>query len=74
MLRLASRYNQHENTMKLSGQVTLTQDHLMVGGFGTLTDCIFRFAAALGQLDVDGAEFAMLCAICLMSGGTDIVC
>nr|6EU9_A Chain A, Retinoic acid receptor [Platynereis dumerilii]6EU9_B Chain B, Retinoic acid receptor [Platynereis dumerilii]6EU9_C Chain C, Retinoic acid receptor [Platynereis dumerilii]6EU9_D Chain D, Retinoic acid receptor [Platynereis dumerilii] len=68
ILRLASRYDDKEDTMSFSNGLTLTQQQLEVGGFGTLTPTIFKFARSLVELSVDTAEYAMLSLICLISG------
>ncbi len=69
MLRLGSRYNEEEDIIQFSNGVSLTRDQLEAGGFGSLTDTIFRFSRSLAQMDVDQTEFALLSAICLISGG-----
>ncbi len=69
MLRLGSRYNEEEDIIQFSNGVSLTREQLEAGGFGSLTDTIFRFSRSLAQMDVDQTEFALLSAICLISGG-----
>ena len=69
MLRLSSNYNEDEDKIQFSNGVGLTRDQIEAGGFGTLTDTIFRFSRSLAQMDVDDTEFSLLSAICLISGG-----
>ena len=52
-----------------SGGMNVTKEQLHSGGFGSLTDTIFRFARSLKQLEIDDTEYAALCSICLISGG-----
>ncbi|KAI0240713.1 Retinoic acid receptor alpha [Lamellibrachia satsuma] len=68
VLRLSSRYSCDDDTLTFSSGLTLTRHQFEVGGFGTLTDTIFQFAASLHQLDVDTTEYALLSAISLISG------
>ena len=67
------RYNANsdpdEETMTFSNGLTLTRKQLEVGGFGALTETIFRFARSLHQMELDNTEYALLSAICLASGG-----
>ena len=72
MLRLSSNYNEDEDKIQFSNGVGLTRDQIEAGGFGTLTDTIFRFSRSLAQMDVDDTEFSLLSAICLISGGNDV--
>lgn len=57
--------------MVFSGGLCLDKQRLQSGGFGTLTETIFSFAAALKSMDVDETEFAALSAVCLISGGNN---
>ena len=69
VLRLASRYNDEDETVTIANNLILNKHHLESGGFGPLTHSIFKFAKALHALEVDQTEYALLSAICLISGG-----
>ena len=69
---MSSNYNEDEDKIQFSNGVGLTRDQIEAGGFGTLTDTIFRFSRSLAQMDVDDTEFSLLSAICLISGGNDV--
>ncbi|ELU07684.1 hypothetical protein CAPTEDRAFT_168520 [Capitella teleta] len=68
VLRLGSRYHEDDETITFTNGLTLTRQQLEEGGFGTLTDTILRFAKSLQQMQVDTTEYALLSAICLLSG------
>ncbi|XP_033729024.1 retinoic acid receptor beta-like isoform X1 [Pecten maximus] len=68
ILRLCSRYNLDQDVMMFSGGLTLDRDQLQNGGFGSLTETIFKFASSLKMLEIDDMEFAVLSAVCLISG------
>lgn len=68
VLRLGSRYSELEDTITFANGLTLNRDQLEAGGFGALTDTIFRFTQSLHHMEVDQIEFALLSAICLVSG------
>nr|QAX24917.1 retinoic acid receptor [Acanthochitona crinita] len=68
ILRLCLRYTLEKDVMLFSNGLELTRNELQAGGFGSLTDTIFNFAASLKRMDVDESEFAILSAICLISG------
>lgn len=55
--------------IRFSSGLWLNRESLQQGGFGPLASTIFGFAQSLKALDTDEAEFAMLSAICLISGG-----
>lgn len=69
ILRLCLRYTLEKDVMMFSNGLELTRNELQAGGFGSLTDTIFNFAASLKRMDVDESEFSILSAICLVSGG-----
>ena len=69
VLRLGARFDEESETIKFSNGLSLSEKQLDVGGFGTLTKTIFKFAKSLAQMSVDETEFALLAAISLMSGG-----
>lgn len=71
ILRLCSRYDLDKDVMLFNGGLSLDREQLQKGGFGTLTDTIFRFASSLKVLNIDEMEYAVLSAICLISGGTN---
>ncbi|KAK3082684.1 hypothetical protein FSP39_002535, partial [Pinctada imbricata] len=68
ILRLCSRYDVDKDLMIFSDGLSLNRQQLHSGGFGTLTDTIFQFASSLKSMDVDEVEYAVLAAICLISG------
>ncbi|XP_064598195.1 LOW QUALITY PROTEIN: retinoic acid receptor gamma-like [Liolophura sinensis] len=68
ILRLCLRYTLEKDVMMFSNGLELTRNELQAGGFGSLTDTIFNFAASLKRMDVDESEFSILSAICLVSG------
>lgn len=68
ILRLCSRYDLDKDVMLFNGGLSLDREQLQKGGFGTLTDTIFRFASSLKVLNIDEMEYAVLSAICLISG------
>jgi len=68
VLRLASRYEDKRECIHFSNNVTLNRRQLEGGGFGALTDTIFKFSKSLLEIDIDKTEFALLAAICLLSG------
>ena len=68
-MRYDANSDAEEETMTFSTGLTLTRNQLEVGGFGALTDSIFRFARSLHQMELDDTEYALLSAICLASGG-----
>lgn len=55
--------------MQFSNGLWVNKEQLQQGGFGTLTSTIFNFAQSLKGMDSDETEFALLSAICLISGG-----
>ena len=55
--------------MVFSGGMNVTKEQLQSGGFGSLTDTIFKFARSLKSMEIDDMEYAALCCICLISGG-----
>ena len=69
VLRLGVRYRMDSDRIQFSNGLALTEKQLEVGGFGSLTQTIFKFSKSLAQMDVDETEFALLSAISLMSGG-----
>lgn len=73
ILRLCSRYDLDKDVMLFNGGLSLDREQLQKGGFGTLTDTIFRFASSLKVLNIDEMEYAVLSAICLISGGTNLL-
>ncbi|XP_046555477.1 retinoic acid receptor alpha-A-like isoform X2 [Haliotis rubra] len=68
ILRLSARYDADLDSMVFMNGVTLNKDQLQQGGFGNLTGTIFSFAASLKAMSTDETEFAILSAICLISG------
>ncbi|XP_046377647.1 retinoic acid receptor RXR-alpha-A-like isoform X1 [Haliotis rufescens] len=68
ILRLSARYDAALDSMVFMNGVTLNKDQLQQGGFGNLTGTIFSFAASLKAMSTDETEFAILSAICLISG------
>lgn len=68
-MRLSARYDADLDSMVFMNGVTLNKDQLQQGGFGNLTGTIFSFAASLKAMSTDETEFAILSAICLISGG-----
>ena len=58
--------------MLFNDGLSLDRQQLHSGGFGSLTDTIFQFANSLKTMDVDETEYAVLAAICLISGGTSL--
>ena len=60
-------------TILFSNNLNLGPKQLESGGFGTLTEGIFKFAKSMHQLEVDTTEYAILCAMCLLSGGTYVI-
>ena len=69
ILRLSSRYDPEKDAMVFSGGMNVTKEQLQSGGFGSLTDTIFKFARSLKSMEIDDMEYAALCCICLISGG-----
>ncbi|XP_064646765.1 retinoic acid receptor alpha-A-like isoform X2 [Lineus longissimus] len=68
ILRLSSRFNEVDSTISFSNGLTLNREQLQCGGFGVITETIFNFAASMKQLNVDDTEYALLSAVCLISG------
>ncbi|CAH1788324.1 unnamed protein product [Owenia fusiformis] len=68
ILRLSACYQEVEDVVKFSNGLILSREQLKSGGFGMLTDTIFNFAESLRNMTVDSTEFALLAAICLISG------
>ncbi len=66
---MSCRYQPIKGTMTFSNGLTMTREQLEKGGFGQLTETIFHFCSCMSQLEVDSAEYALLSAICLISGG-----
>lgn len=69
ILRLCSRYNVTSDTMMFPNGAQVSREQLRTGGFGSLTDTIFKFALSLHHMSVDDTEVAILAAICLLSAG-----
>ena len=74
ILRLGSRYTKPESdegdeTLTFSNGLTLTKQQLECGGFGTLTEAVLKFLRSLHDMECDDTEFALLSAVCLISGG-----
>nr|KAG5707687.1 hypothetical protein BaRGS_003262 [Batillaria attramentaria] len=68
ILRISHRYNAEKDMIQFASGTWLNRDELQQGGFGPLTATIFNFAQSLKSMDSDETEFAMLSAICLISG------
>lgn len=68
ILRLSSRYDAERDAMVFTGGMLVTKEQLQSGGFGSLTDTIFKFARSLKSMEIDDMEYAALCCICLISG------
>ncbi|XP_041374942.1 retinoic acid receptor gamma-like isoform X2 [Gigantopelta aegis] len=68
ILRLSTRYDMDADAMSFSNGLMLNQEQLKNGGFGSLTSTIFSFASSLKSMNTDETEFALLAAICLISG------
>ncbi|PVD38597.1 hypothetical protein C0Q70_01213 [Pomacea canaliculata] len=69
ILRISYQYCADKDMIRFSSGLWLNRESLQQGGFGPLASTIFGFAQSLKALDTDEAEFAMLSAICLISGG-----
>nr|ALQ43970.1 retinoic acid receptor [Patella vulgata] len=68
ILRLSYRYDPDLDSMVFSNKVCINRDQLEKGGFGALAATIFNFAASLKSMSTDETEFAVLSAVCLVSG------
>ncbi|XP_025086539.1 retinoic acid receptor alpha-A-like isoform X2 [Pomacea canaliculata] len=68
ILRISYQYCADKDMIRFSSGLWLNRESLQQGGFGPLASTIFGFAQSLKALDTDEAEFAMLSAICLISG------
>ncbi|CAG5119171.1 unnamed protein product [Candidula unifasciata] len=68
ILRISRRYDLDTDTMQFPNGLSLTRENLQMGGFGPLTPTIFSFAASLKRMNCDETEYALLSAICLISG------
>nr|BAN82614.1 retinic acid receptor-like protein [Reishia clavigera] len=68
ILRICNCYDMEKDMIQFSNGSLLSRDELQQGGFGLLTNTIFSFARSLKSMDTDETEFAMLSAICLLSG------
>ena len=69
ILRLCSRYDHVDDSFSFSNDLKLSSARLEVGGLGALTMTVCQLAQSLHQLDLDTTEYAILCAMCLLSGG-----
>ena len=69
ILRISNRYNPEKDMIQFANGTWLNRDELQQGGFGPLTATIFNFARSLKHMACDETEFAMLSAVCLISGG-----
>ncbi|KAF6039670.1 RARA [Bugula neritina] len=67
ILRLSMRYKAAEDMLTFSNGVSISQVEMEKGGFGALAQTIFKFSAALSQMNLDEKEFALLSSICLLS-------
>ncbi|XP_013406616.1 retinoic acid receptor gamma [Lingula anatina] len=68
ILRMCSKFEVNPETMIFSNGLKLSKEEFRDCGFGSLTETIFSFASSLRNMDTDDAEYAMLAAICLISG------
>ncbi|ESO98546.1 hypothetical protein LOTGIDRAFT_142734 [Lottia gigantea] len=68
ILRLSFRYDPDLDSMVFSNKVCINREQLEEGGFGVLAATIFNFAASLKSMSTDETEFAVLSAVCLVSG------
>ena len=70
VLRISHRYNMETDMIQFATGKWLDREAVQNGGFGAdLTSAIFNFSRSLKALICDETEFALLSAICLMSGG-----
>ncbi|XP_070186582.1 retinoic acid receptor alpha-A-like isoform X2 [Littorina saxatilis] len=68
ILRISHRYNADKDLIQFANGTWLGREELQQGGFGPLTSTIFSFASSLKAMACDETEFALLSAICLISG------
>lgn len=68
VLRISLRYSPEKDLIQFANGTWLNREELQQGGFGPLTSTIFCFASSLKSMACDETEFAMLSAVCLMSG------
>jgi ecdysone receptor len=70
VLRTARRYNPERDEVIFGDGTPVTRESLCVGGLPRMyVDDMFNFASGMSRLAVDNAEYALLTAICIFSGG-----
>lgn len=69
ILRMSICYDLDMDAMHFSNGLCLSQEQIMKGGFGLLAPTLFSFAMSMKLMSCDETEYALLCSICLISGG-----
>ena len=69
MLRLSERYDDQKEAILFNSGLCLSQVQMEKGGFGLLSESVFRFASSMAAMEVDESEYSLLTTICLLSSG-----
>ena len=69
MLRCARRYDTHTDSIVFATNLPYTRDAYAVAGVGETADALFRFGRHMSAMKVDNAEYGLLTAIVIFSGG-----
>ncbi len=68
ILRTARRYDVDSDTVVFANGTPMTRDSMKMGGLDAHVDNMFYFCRKMGLMQVDNAEYALLTAICILSG------
>lgn len=69
ILRCARRYDPKTDSILFANNSSYTRETYRIAGLGDTVDSIFRFGKTLCQMKIDNAEYALLTAIDIFSGG-----
>jgi hypothetical protein len=68
MLRTARRYDPETNTVVFGSGTPFSSSSMAFGGLQSYVDLMFDFSRSMSLLAVDNAEYALLTAVCILSG------
>lgn len=68
MIRTARRYDKVSDTIVFADGERYTKESLKFAGLQEYVDAMFCFCRGMANISTDNAEYALLTAVCLMSG------
>ena len=68
VLRTARRYDIQTQCVILGNGMPMTKDSMKLVGLNDYVDSLFQFCHRMAEMGVDNAEYALITAMCLLTG------